>query len=103
MYYFKEMGEHQASDYLMELEKPILILQGEKDFQATVKDDYSQYQRLLEGKDNVTFRLYEGLNHAFVSSISENIMMAKQEYKPRRNVDTKVIEDIAMWIKGSSK
>lgn len=103
LYYFKEMGEHQASDYLMELEKPILILQGEKDFQATVKDDYSQYQMLLEGKDNVTFHLYEGLNHAFVSAISENIMMANQEYKPRRNVNAKVIEDIAMWIKGISK
>ena len=97
------MGENPASDYLLKLEKPVLILQGEKDFQATVKDDYSQYQKLLEGKDNVTFHLYEGLNHAFVPAVSDDIMMAKQEYKSRRNVDAKVIEDIALWIKGSSK
>ena len=103
LYYFKEMGEHPASDYLLNLEKPILILQGEKDFQATVKDDYSQYQKLLEGKENVTFHLYEGLNHAFVKSVSDDIMKAKQEYKPRRDVDARAIEDIAMWIKGSSK
>jgi hypothetical protein len=57
----------------------------------------------LEGKENVTFHLYEGLNHAFVKSISDDIMKAKQEYKPRRDVDARVIEDIAMWIKGSSK
>ena len=103
LHYFKEMGEHPASDYLLKLEKPVLILQGEKDFQATVKDDYSLYQKLLEGKDNVTFHLYEGLNHAFVPAVSDDIMMAKQEYKSRRNVDAKVIEDIALWIKGSSK
>ena len=103
LHYFKEMGKHPVSGYLLNLKKPILILQGEKDFQATVKDDYSQYQKLLEGKQNVTFHLYEGLNHAFVKSISDDIMKAKQEYKPRRDVDARVIEDIAMWIKGSSK
>ena len=103
LYYFKEMGDHPASDYLLNLTKPVLILQGEKDFQATVKDDYWEYQKLLEGKKNVQFHLYENLNHAFVPAISENIMMAKQEYKPRRDVDSKVIEDIALWIKGSSK
>ncbi len=102
LYYFKEMGEHSASDYLMNLTKPVLILQGEKDFQATVNDDYSQYQKLMEGKENVTFHLYEGLNHAFVKSISDDIMMAKQEYKPRRDVDKRVIEDIVSWIKRSS-
>lgn len=69
LYYFKEMGKHRAEDYLEKLEKPVLILQGEKDFQATVEKDFKPYQKLLAGKDNVTFKLYEGLNHAFVPSI----------------------------------
>ena len=34
LYYFKEMGEHPAADYLRDLQKPMLIMQGEKDFQV---------------------------------------------------------------------
>ena len=76
LYYFKEMGEHKTSDYLENLEKPVMIMQGEKDFQATVKKDFAANKELLEGKDNVTFRLYENLNHAFVPSVFGNIMIA---------------------------
>ena len=71
LYYFKEMGEHPASDYLAHMEKPILIMQGSKDFQAKVDPDYIGYQSLLKGRDNVIFKLYEGLNHAFVPAIYE--------------------------------
>ena len=47
LYYFKEMGEHQSSNYLVKLEKPILIMQGEKDFQATLENDFAAYKELL--------------------------------------------------------
>ena len=98
LYYFKEMGEHPASMYLENLEKPILVLQGEKDFQATVEKDFEGYKHLLGEKENVTFQLYEGLNHAFVPSVYGNIMKAKQEYNVEQRVSEKVIIDIASWI-----
>ena len=100
LYYFKEMGEHPAADYLTALEKPVLILQGEKDFQATAAVDYAAYQAMLNGKPNVTFQLYEGLNHAFVPAIYEDIMKAKQEYGKERHIGEDVIGDIANWILG---
>jgi len=98
LYYFKEMGEHPASDYLTASEKPILILQGEKDFQATAHKDFEAYKQLLAGKNNVTFRLYENLNHAFVPSVYGNIMKAKQEYNIEQHISEEVIADIANWI-----
>ena len=98
LYYFKEMGEHRAEDYLNNLEKPVLILQGEKDFQATEEKDFRAYQKLLAGKDNVTFQLYEGLNHAFVPSIYSELMKAKQEYDVEQHIGESVIGDIAQWI-----
>ena len=98
LYYFKEMGEHRASDYLESLEKPVMIMQGEKDFQATVEKDFQAYQKLLAGKDNVTFKLYEGLNHAFVPSIYGELMKAKQEYNVEQHIGENVIADIAQWI-----
>ena len=100
LYYFKEMGEHPAADYLAKLEKPVLILQGAEDFQATAEKDFAAYQQLLSGKSNVTFRLYPGLNHAFVPSVYGNIMQAKQEYGIEQHIGEEVILDIANWIKG---
>ena len=98
LYYFKEMGEHASPYYLEKLEKPVLIMQGEKDFQATVEKDFRAYQKLLEGKTHVTFRLYENLNHAFVPSIYGEIMKAKQEYHVEQHIGEHVIADIARWI-----
>ena len=98
LYYFKEMGEHAAPKYLEATQKPILIMQGEKDFQATVDKDYSAYQELLAGKENVSFKLYENLSHAFVPSVYGDIMKAKQEYNVEQHIGEEVISDIANWI-----
>ena len=98
LYYFKEMGEHASPYYLEKLEKPVMIMQGEKDFQATAEKDFAAYKRLLENKENVTFRLYENLNHAFVPSVYGNILKAKQEYNVEQHIEKSVIEDLAQWI-----
>ena len=98
MYYFKEMGEHDAPSYLGETKKPMLIMQGAKDFQVSVKKDFAMYKQLLEGRQNVTFCLYENLNHCFVSSVYGNIMKAKQEYNVEQHIGEEVVADIANWI-----
>ena len=102
LYYFKEMGEHAASAYLSSCEKPILIMQGEKDFQATAEKDFAAYKQLLAGRSNVTFRLYEDLSHAFVPSVYGDIMKAKQEYNVKQHISDKVIGDIASWINNTT-
>lgn len=98
LYYFKEMGEHQSSNYLVKLEKPILIMQGEKDFQATLENDFAAYKELLNDKENVTFKVYENLNHLFVPSVYGNIMKAMKEYKVEQHIGKNVIKDLADWI-----
>lgn len=98
MYYFKEMGEHDAPSYLGITKKPMLIMQGAKDFQVSVKKDFSMYKQLLEGRQNVTFCLYENLNHCFVPSVYGNIMKAKQEYNVEQHIGEEVVADIANWI-----
>ncbi len=102
LYYFKEMGEHPAADYLIPLEKPVLILQGEKDFQVKADRDFTAYQDLLKDKPNVTFRLYEGLNHAFVPTVYGTITKAKKEYSVEQHIGEAVISDIAHWILAAS-
>ena len=98
LYYFKEMGEHPSPDYLLKLKKPILIMQGEKDFQATLEKDFAAYKELMKDKENVTFQVYENLNHAFVNSVYGNIMKAMKEYKVEQHIGKNVIKDMADWI-----
>jgi dienelactone hydrolase len=99
LYYFKEMGEHPARDYLLSTEKPILVMQGGKDFQAKADVDFKAYQELLKNRPNTTFRLYENLNHCFVPAIYTQISKAKQEYNVEQHIGPEVIGDIARWIR----
>ena len=99
MYYFKDMGEHAAPDYLKATQKPMLIMQGKKDFQVSVEKDFDAYKQLLGDRENVTFCLYENLNHCFVDSVYGDIMKAMKEYKVEQHIGENVIADMANWIK----
>lgn len=98
LYYFREMGEHPASGYLLNTDKPILIMQGEKDFQTKKDVDYAAYRELLKDRENVTFRLYENLNHLFMPSVYGKIKEASREYKKEQHVQENVMDDISEWI-----
>ncbi|MBR4879430.1 MAG: prolyl oligopeptidase family serine peptidase, partial [Clostridia bacterium] len=100
MYYFKEMDSFPTAECLKNTEKPVLVMQGDKDFQCKAEVDFAGYKALLEGKENVTFRLYENLNHCFVPSVYGKITKAKQEYNKEQHIGENVIADIAGWIKG---
>ena len=99
LYYFKEMGQPSVEDYLNKTDKPMLIMQGEKDFQVRADRDYAAYQKILGGRSNVTFKLYPGLSHAFVPATYEDISMAKKEYSIEKHIGDDIISDIANWIK----
>lgn len=99
LYYFKEMGQHPVESYLDKLTKPVLVMQGGKDFQVKTEVDYRLYQQLLKDHPDASFRLYEGLNHCFVPSVFGRIDKAKQEYKVKQHIGEDVISDIADWIK----
>ena len=100
LYYFKEMGQPTVAQWLEKTSKPMLVMQGEKDFQAKAAVDFEMYKQLLSHRDNVTFRLYPGLNRAFVTARSRSIADAKQEFTPERHIGSEVLDDIAGWIKG---
>ena len=99
LYYFKDMGQPTVAEYLADNHKPMLIMQGDKDFQVKADVDFAMYKEILKGRGNVTFRLYENLNHAFVNSVYGLISKAKQEYNVEQHIGENVIADIAYWIK----
>ncbi|MBR5537654.1 MAG: alpha/beta hydrolase [Clostridia bacterium] len=99
VYYFKEMGERPVERYLLGSDKPLLILQGEKDIQVRPDVDFAAYQALLKDRPNVTFRLYEGLNHAFVPAVCGKISKVMKEFSKEQHIGENVIGDIANWIR----
>lgn len=98
LYYFKEMGQRPVEGYLQNLTKPILVMQGDKDFQVKADVDFVLYKQLLAEHPDVTFRLYENLNHCFVPSVYGRIDKAKQEYAVEQHIGDEVISDIANWV-----
>ena len=102
LYYFKEMGQHPVESYLARLEKPILVMQGGKDFQVKADVDFRMYKEILANYPRASFLLYEDLNHAFVPSVSGSITKAKQEYGAEQHIGENVIADIADWIRRES-
>ena len=81
LYYFQEMGRKTAADYLLETDKPVLIMQGGKDFQVLPEEDFEGFKEILKDKENVSYKLYEDLNHVFVKGLYNDITKASKEYK----------------------
>jgi len=98
LYYFKEMGQPPVAHWLAKTAKPMLILHGEKDFQVKARIDFELYRQLLGDRENVSFKLYPGLNHAFVTARFDSITQAKKEFTPERHIGPEVLDDIANWI-----
>ena len=98
LYYFKDMGQPTVAHWLEKTRKPMLILQGERDVQVKADVDFDMYRQLLGDRENVTFRLYPGLNHAFVPARFDSIAQAKKEFTPARHIGNEVLDDIANWI-----
>ena len=98
LYYFKEMGKKTATDYLLESSKPVLIMQGGSDFQVLAEDDFKAFKEQLAGRENVTYKLYPGLDHCFVTALYDDILKATKEYSTERHIGDDVIADIAEFI-----
>ncbi len=98
LYYFKEMGQKTAADYLLQSEKPVLIMQGGRDFQVLADEDYQKFKELLAERSNTFYKLYPQLNHVFVDAIYDDIGKAAKEYSTERHIGEEVITDIASFI-----
>ena len=77
----------------------MLILQGSADFQVYADKDYKLWQTALAGRDNVTFKLYDGLSHLFMpNQIPANGEISTAVYMAPNHVSPQVITDIATWV-----
>lgn len=95
--YWLYIRDYDQVETARQLEIPILILQGERDYQVDMLE-YKGWQEGLGGKANVTMKSYPGLNHLFFSGEGTP---NPSEYSQEKNTDVQVIMDIAAWVKGN--
>lgn len=104
--YWLDLRKHDPLKEIAELDRPLIVLQGERDYQVTADGDFPRWKAAIKeaGKDKLCqFKLYPGLNHLFMSGSGK---CSPQEYEIPAHVDEAVIIDISDWIKnqfGQSK
>ena len=93
--YWRSLQQMDAMDAVEQLDIPLLILQGDADFQVYPDKDYTLWQQTLQGRDNAEFHLYSGLNHLFMPTQGKQDV---SEYAVQSQVDSQVIADIAAFV-----
>lgn len=92
--YWLDLRGYDPAVAAKELKKPMLVLQGERDYQVTM-DDFAKWKTALGPRDDVKFISYPKLNHLFVEGEGKS---SPAEYSAPGNVAQVVINDIATWI-----
>jgi dienelactone hydrolase len=75
--------------------KPMLVLQGERDYQVTMVD-FAGWKKALAGRRDVTFKSYPSLNHLFMEGKGRS---TPAEYGRAGHVAREVVDDVAAWVK----
>ena len=73
----------------------MLILQGERDYQVTMKD-VELWKKGLGNRKNVSYKTYPKLNHLFQEGEGKSM---PSEYNVENHIPAYVLEDIAAWVK----
>jgi hypothetical protein len=76
-----------------------MIMQGERDYQVSIKD-YNIWKSELADMKNVEFKLYPKLNHLFMEGDGKS---KPEEYFLKGHIPEYVIDDLVNFIKGNDK
>ena len=94
--YWLDLKDYEPAKALRKQRVPVLILQGERDYQVTTKD-YKVWRKSIRKRFREA-HLYPKLNHLFFEGEGPSL---PDEYHKQGNVPLYVIMDIADWIKDS--
>ena len=82
-------------EIVRELEIPVLIVQGDADFESTVQD-YIMFMNALWTRLNVYFQLLPGLDHYFMPVNGD--MSPPDHYYEFLHIDSQLIDAMFSWI-----
>jgi dienelactone hydrolase len=98
--YWIDFKSYDWTGAAKELEMPLMILQGKRDYQITLEKDFALWKTTLAGKPGVTFKSYPKLNHLFMEGSGEGLSRP-DDYAVPGHIAPYVIEDIAGFVKAA--
>ncbi|MDQ1590562.1 MAG: uncharacterized protein QOG71_1189 [Pyrinomonadaceae bacterium] len=93
--YWLDLRGYDPPQTARTLKRPMLILQGERDYNVTL-DDFRNWQTTLAAQKEVELKTYPKLDHLFYEGVGA---ASGADYDRPRNIPRYVIDDIAAWIK----
>lgn len=94
--YWKDLDDYHPAQAAAKLKMPMLILQGERDYQVS-QADLKGWRDALSDRKDVTIKSYPTLNHLFIAGTGKS---TPAEYQQAGHVADFVLDDIAAWIGG---
>ncbi len=92
--YVLDLRAYHAPETASRLKIPMLIMQGDRDYQVGAAD-LNGWKQALDKKTIVAFKTYPTLNHIFMPGTGPS---SDAEYLKPNHVLEAVVEDIAGWI-----
>ncbi|MFI9552798.1 alpha/beta hydrolase [Nonomuraea endophytica] len=93
--YWLDLRDYDPVATAIELDKPMLILQGGRDYQVTVAEDLAGWQTGLAHRTDVIIRVYDADDHLFFPGSGPS---TPADYDKPQHVDAAVVTDIADWL-----
>ncbi|MDN5559696.1 MAG: alpha/beta fold hydrolase [Ruaniaceae bacterium] len=93
--YVVSLNELRLPEGAAEIEIPLLVLHGDSDFQISPEVDFESWRPVLAGNPDVTFHLFEGLNHFLMPA---GPVPDYTDYDTANVVDPAVSAMIAEWL-----
>jgi len=92
--YWKWLADYDILQAAEEIAEPVLLLQGEEDYQVTL-EDFGIWKEALGGKENWQMISYPGLTHVFTAGRKTE---GAAVYARSDRMDGRVIQDIADFV-----
>jgi dienelactone hydrolase len=93
--YYLSMLRYDEIATARSIPQPLLLLQGDRDYHVTVKDDLDAWLKGLHGRRGVTVVRFPKANHLFLDGTGRPNPL---EYNRPAHVDPKLIGTITAWI-----
>ncbi|MBS1637874.1 MAG: alpha/beta fold hydrolase [Bacteroidetes bacterium] len=95
LYYWKSFMDYNQVATAQSLKLPILIMNGERDYQVRMTE-FDGWKQALKDHPNVSFKSYPELTHLFIEGSSKP---GPADYDIPRHIPQAVIDDIADFLK----
>jgi dienelactone hydrolase len=93
--YWVDLRDYDPPAAARKLTLPMLILQGERDYQVTMAD-FAKWREAVGARPDVSLKSYPALNHLFIAGTGAS---TPSEYTVPGHVAEEVVLDIAAWVK----